>query len=498
MPISNEKFDVVITGAGPSGLWLANQVKIHNPHLNVVVLEKRGTYTREHSVNLKRSSFNGIPDHPGLKEIVDKFKQKKFVKINLIEQELKTLAAKLDIDVRIQEVVKPMLLSQQFPNAKFFIGADGAHSIVRKEIFKDNLKFKQNLQYLVEVKYDVLGSSETFNSKELGSAQLNSRTLVTESVSKKNAEKSTVSFRFFVNEDVYQKMKHARFNNPFKLDTHKHLIPAQVLSTIDGWIDKRKNKFGERRVENSERITAIPLEIYATKTFLKEGVKPGTTWGLIGDAAMGFPFFRSMNTSFLSGTLLARAIANSFSPSQPLLQRLFLPILKWIAGRSIEGNIPDSLVSSAAYFQALSTLEGLAAKVKSLGIKVLQLFIKGSSDASSALSYYREKFNLKSRFSKYWTTPNLLQVHTESLLRALRDKNWNRVNELLDQLSAIDVRYVNTLYELLWNEQPIKPQVWRWGEFAFSSHPGYNASLESKIIAVMKFQEILNRELKSL
>ncbi len=370
MQISNEKCDVVISGAGPSGLWLADQMKIHNPHLNIVVLEKRGTYTREHSVKLKRSSFRGIPDHPELKEIVGKFKQKKFIKINVIEQELKTLALKLGIDIRIQEVVKPTLLPQQFPHAKFFIGADGAHSIFRKEIFKENLKLKKSLKYLVEVKYDVWGNSNT----------LHPQTCLKEGVSGKNEEKSSVSFRFFVNEDVYQQLKEARFNNPYKLETHKHLIPPQTLSTINRWIDKRESRLGEKKVENSERITAIPLEVYATKTFLKEGVKSGTTWGLIGDAAMGFPFFRSMNTSLLSGTILARAIANSFSPSRPLLQRKILAYARPIAGSSIEGNIPNDLVSAAVYFQILSTLESLAAQIKSLGISALQPFIQGASN----------------------------------------------------------------------------------------------------------------------
>lgn len=43
---------VVVVGGGPVGLWTASQLKLSTPHLNVVILEKRDTYVREHTLKL--------------------------------------------------------------------------------------------------------------------------------------------------------------------------------------------------------------------------------------------------------------------------------------------------------------------------------------------------------------------------------------------------------------------------------------------------------------
>lgn len=46
-------------GGGPVGLWTANILRIMaiNNNINIVVLEKRYDYVREHLLNLKKESF---------------------------------------------------------------------------------------------------------------------------------------------------------------------------------------------------------------------------------------------------------------------------------------------------------------------------------------------------------------------------------------------------------------------------------------------------------
>lgn len=381
MTVSNQNCDIVIVGGGPSSLWLGDQIKLLKPELQIVVLEKREQYLRTHPVKLKPRSLSGTPNDARLEQIIAKFKEKKFCMINEIEENLKKLAVELGIDVRTEEVTNPAELIQRFPMAKAFIGADGANSVVRRGIFKNELSFQQKLQYIVEVKYEVLGKAEPLNpALHLLPAQMKAHTLVNENISSEKNGRSTITLQFFVDQNVYEQMKPASFATPYTLTSHQHLIPPSLLRNINNWLNKRQAVFDEKRIDNSEKIAAILLSIYATKTFVMEGARPGTTWSLVGDAAFGVPFFRSMNTSFLSGTELAKKVVSSFDPPNPFMHRIVVPIQRWIAGDAIEGNIPDPFISYAAYIRCLCYLEALGARIKAIGIEILRAVLSVCPD----------------------------------------------------------------------------------------------------------------------
>src|SRR4051794_27571662 len=49
--------DVVFVGAGPVGLWTAIQLKILQPKLNILMLEKYEKYQRNHVLRVSPASF---------------------------------------------------------------------------------------------------------------------------------------------------------------------------------------------------------------------------------------------------------------------------------------------------------------------------------------------------------------------------------------------------------------------------------------------------------
>lgn len=137
---------VVIVGAGPVGLWVAVQLKLHNPFLAVTVLEKHAVYQRNHVLRLKPRSFKGSLMDERLTQIVARWG--KVVKTSTLESDL--LAYALDLDVRIEhcEVTSMTDLESTFQEAEAFIGADGYHSTCRQLFFNaEHPQFHETLQH---------------------------------------------------------------------------------------------------------------------------------------------------------------------------------------------------------------------------------------------------------------------------------------------------------------------------------------------------------------
>ncbi|MGL5263214.1 MAG: hypothetical protein ACRDAI_01340 [Candidatus Rhabdochlamydia sp.] len=144
--------DVVVLGGGPVGLWTAIQTKILTKK-DILVIEKYTEYKRaDIRLNINTSSLSGIPDYEPLKKFVQKWGNKA-VPIKEMEDELIKCAYDLGIEIIRGKTVNPKQLQEQFSTARVFIGADGARSAVRKEIFGNQYKFNTPLQYLVQARY---------------------------------------------------------------------------------------------------------------------------------------------------------------------------------------------------------------------------------------------------------------------------------------------------------------------------------------------------------
>jgi hypothetical protein len=299
--------DVVFIGGGPAAWWTAVQAKILNPDLEIVMLERYYEYQRKHGLQIDPSSFIGIPFHPQLQEIVEGFKTKQIVPTSEIEEKLSKLGEELGIRLRYTKVIHPESLMRSYRDTKIFIGADGAHSIVREEIFGNEMESDQDLQYIAEVKYLVAGNSRKLAiAKEAYRASKLTSSVMIEQVGKSNEQGQTpISLRIFIDKKTFEEMQAATFKDPYSLDSEMNSILEEKIRI---WLNAKELFVGESRVEGSEKITVTKLSIYESKKMVKHLQE--RIWALVGDAAFGVPFFRSMNNALLCGTQLARSIVD--------------------------------------------------------------------------------------------------------------------------------------------------------------------------------------------
>jgi pimeloyl-ACP methyl ester carboxylesterase len=155
--VEDASADAVIVGGGPNGLFTAIQLSRRCPTMRIVVLEKYNTYQRKHVLKIEaRSLETGIDDEDltrALRGLTGK------VPTSKIETTFKSLAtAAPNVDVRCGVHVQDLdALQSQFPNAKYFVGADGKRSIVRRERFGDCLCADYQVMRIVFCKYEVAG-----------------------------------------------------------------------------------------------------------------------------------------------------------------------------------------------------------------------------------------------------------------------------------------------------------------------------------------------------
>src|SRR3990167_1807993 len=295
---------VIFVGAGPVGLMTAIQTKLYYPDLPLLMIEKHAEYKRSHSLFIESSSFKGSHPNEDFQKFISRLPSK--IRTNELEDLLLNYARKLGIDIIYKEINDCRALQYEYPSAEIIIGADGSHSKVHEQIFNQEYQLKKTLRYIAEVKYDVLGSTRAMPVLGEGSLALQyAKHPIVEFIGKESEGKTSVAIRIFIDEETYDAMKMATFKAPYHL-TDKNKIDSSLYKSMTGWLDARQTMIGEIREENSERISVTNLPVYASKDFVKRD--NNITYMLVGDAAFGVPYFRSLNNGFLCSTRLAKTV----------------------------------------------------------------------------------------------------------------------------------------------------------------------------------------------
>lgn len=302
----------IIIGAGPVGLWTSIQLKRRDPDSEVIIYERHKIYQREHILKIQHSSlFFGSSkkkssfDNLFYKSVFDKSKmslyttplKKSFVSTQKIEDGLLNYSKNLGCKIIYKEIQNLDELFTEYGKESYYIIANGAKSKIRDIYFKEGLE-KDDLQYIVEFKS--FANKKLTKLKKQSLNQFNN--LGFEYIGKEDNGKTPFNLRLFISKKDYNKVPEASFKNPVKsLDS----LPDSIKNDLILYAKKQKISITDL-FENGQ-LSKIQLSVYASKKFAVN--HNGYKLFLTGDAAMGVPYFRSLN----SGLVLSSRLAHIFN-----------------------------------------------------------------------------------------------------------------------------------------------------------------------------------------
>jgi 2-polyprenyl-6-methoxyphenol hydroxylase-like FAD-dependent oxidoreductase len=351
IPQANDA-EVVIIGAGPVGLWTSILMKALDPETKISVLDKYSDYKRDNPLQLNRSSFEGIPKDAKVQAIVDEIftkdgKKVSSVKINTnrIEEILLKAANDFGVDVRRgpENEIKTLHDLDKFAKAKFIIGTDGAKSTVRNEAFGE-LARDEDLQYIAQAKYktEALKPKPTDKLRAFSMMKVADAYVAENPRNPREGEKTgTMNLLVTVSAKTFKKIKDATFKAPFKLAE----CPKKLQAKIKLWM-------GGRKEQAEVEVSSIRLSSYCSKEFAK--VESGHAVAVIGDAAFGVPYFRSLNNGIACAIKFAKEAHKEH------------------AGKS---SLQNAMKKYNSFVHKLADREMFRAKIKSYLVRALGVYI---------------------------------------------------------------------------------------------------------------------------
>jgi 2-polyprenyl-6-methoxyphenol hydroxylase-like FAD-dependent oxidoreductase len=309
--------DIVIVGGGPVGLWTAIQLKKRRPGLDVQVYERYEEYQRSHVLRLQKSSLLFYSDSARdaneeafykdvtgkrLKTSFQKAAGSVYVRTHDLEKALKNYAQRLGVKLTYDTVQSPAVLMAKHPECRYFVAADGAHSRMRAALQGENAVDEYPLQYVIELKYQAKGRAGKLGS--LDEAYKTNKLLkhmAFEYVGREKDGVTPVTVRFFLDKKTYDALPQAGFKDPLSPDDAR--LPRELAKDIRTYMTVRKAHAGETYLEGSGKVSKLTLSMYAAKKFALQ--ENGKNWFFVGDAAMGIPYFRALNSGLIVGSQLA-------------------------------------------------------------------------------------------------------------------------------------------------------------------------------------------------
>ncbi len=315
--------DIVIIGAGPVGLWTALQFKKRRPGAHVVVYERHAVYMRSHvlrldhwSLILYAATLKDSTERAFYRDVTGRslagtrarFAKSLYLRTNELEAALKAHAQALGIELRLLRIESADHAQSLHPECRLFVAADGAHSPLRTELFGPDAVERTVLQSVLELKCDEQVDEAASRAQALDALELWSlnRTLshtAMEHVGRAREGRAAVTLRMFLTEEEYARLPAMSFKSPLLLTPG--CLPVDLECDVKAYLAARAAK-GARLVEGSARLTKLQLEMYACRQFAT--MRGEVAWCLVGDAAMGVPYFRALNGGLILGSRLTQII----------------------------------------------------------------------------------------------------------------------------------------------------------------------------------------------
>lgn len=308
----------IIIGGGPVGLWTAIQLKKRQPACDVCVYERHESYQRHHVLRVDHWSmlvynrqhrkdeheeafYRSVTDH-SVAGITWRPAGSVALRTSDLEEALEHYAHRLGIH-RVQEAITdPHALMARHPECHHFIAADGARSDLRTQLWPAPAIEERPLQHIVELKYQVEGPVDRSRSR-LGREVLHH--MAFDHVGRTRAGHTPVTVRLFLAPAEHAAFPESSFKAPLCVTDLR--LPLAIRQDLLNYLRVRHHEAGEAVCPQHAVVTKLVLSLYAATAFARK--VDGRNWFLVGDAAMGVPYFRSLNSGLIMGSRLAQLLS---------------------------------------------------------------------------------------------------------------------------------------------------------------------------------------------
>lgn len=396
--------EIVIVGAGPVGLWTAIQIKKRQPDYDIYMYEKHDQYQRSHVLRLdhwslllygkqnrseREEQFYQEITGKGINKIISQAAQSLYIRTNDFESALKSFAKDLNIHIRKGNIASPQDVMEKHPNCTIFLAADGAKSNIRNQLLGENCLEETPLQHIVEIKYQIHGKAHKSNPlNEQFKTNKTLKNMAFEYVGKEKDGITAITIRFFLDQETYNAIPQATFKNPLTLESHG--LPESLSNDLHKYIDIRKQAYGEQYQANSSKISKLTLALYAANSF---AIKyQHSSWFLVGDAAIGVPYFRALNSGMILGSRLGQILTS-----------------KWLG---INHDIDKQMLLYNIHRSMHIATEFGIARGKNLGLQGYDWFRKMSSKLFPA----EWDFEIESNQQENYQSSNLVKINEKDII----------------------------------------------------------------------------------
>ncbi|MBA3536610.1 MAG: hypothetical protein H0T84_08380 [Tatlockia sp.] len=335
-----EEADIVIVGGGPIGFAQALGFKKQNPKLKIVVLEKYNEFTRKHTLVMQAKHLESFMEateskgDPRLIDLLQQLKKSPNIRTNKLQETFRAIAEKAGV-ITVIETVDGTTIDQQILKykPKLVIGADGTHSVVSDKLFPKGNQIKHEIDFAMQVRYEVEGDAESNWEEDIKFYQTLARQglVAFEQVGRRDDQtgKTPVTVQLIIPKEDFEILKtDATAKNPIKpfsrTDLKADLIPDHLKKFITAYFAE-KVKITKDPIE-LESIRVSVNELPATRANKTATVYKGVAVCLNGDAALGLSYFKGLNAGLEAlghfFTLLKPAIKQGLTNKGLLIDKL--------------------------------------------------------------------------------------------------------------------------------------------------------------------------------
>jgi hypothetical protein len=259
-----------------------------------------------------------LSEHPGLPRLLD-------IRTIDFERIVKEDCEAAGIKFVHRKIDSPCEVMDAHPDCAHFIAADGANSKMRAAIWGADCLYRYDILPSLDFKYKAKGQpgyllKSTFD--RLAHVGL-------ENINLQGPDGcSDVNLRFVVSQEDYDAIPPATFKEPVTVTPDsafwRRMSPKRLYGgrtfkdDFYDFLEMRRGFAGEQRPDSTITMTKIYLSRYTAPEFAKTVRHGGRdrTWFLVGDAAMGMPFYRSINSGLILGAQLGLLLSTRLSPGK--------------------------------------------------------------------------------------------------------------------------------------------------------------------------------------